>query len=88
MATTPGDSSTCRECARIVLANPAISSTVSPRTRIAVNSDAIWAGVGMVGAAVGGALLFQEPITLPMMIGIAVIAVGVTILASGQTAPH
>ena len=49
---------------------------------------AIWAGVGMVGAAVGGALLFQEPITLPMMIGIAVIAVGVTILASGQTAHH
>ncbi|MCC0807222.1 multidrug efflux SMR transporter [Methylobacterium sp. W2] len=49
---------------------------------------AIWAGVGMVGAALGGALLFQEPITLPMMIGIAVIAVGVTILASGQTAPH
>ncbi|KQO55911.1 ethidium bromide resistance protein [Methylobacterium sp. Leaf469] len=49
---------------------------------------AIWAGVGMVGAALGGALLFGEPITLPMMVGIGVIAVGVTILASGQTAPH
>ena len=49
---------------------------------------AIWAGVGMVGAALGGALLFGEPITLPMMDGIGVTAVGVTILASGQTAPH
>ncbi|MCJ2082600.1 DMT family transporter [Methylobacterium sp. J-090] len=49
---------------------------------------AIWAGVGMVGAALGGAVLFDEPITLPMMAGIAVIALGVTILASGQTAPH
>jgi small multidrug resistance pump len=49
---------------------------------------AIWAGVGMVGAALGGAVLFGEPITVPMMIGIAVIAAGVTILALGQTAPH
>lgn len=49
---------------------------------------AIWAGVGMVGAALGGALLFGESITLPMMVGIGVIAVGVTILASGQTAAH
>jgi len=49
---------------------------------------AIWAGVGMVGAALGGAVLFGEPITLPMVMGIAVIAVGVTILASGQTAHH
>ncbi|KQP52771.1 ethidium bromide resistance protein [Methylobacterium sp. Leaf399] len=49
---------------------------------------AIWAGVGMVGAALGGALLFDEPISVTMMAGIAVIALGVAILASGQTAHH
>ena len=42
---------------------------------------AIWAGVGMVGAAIGGALLFGEPVTLPM---IAVIACGVAILARAR----
>ncbi|MCJ2007651.1 multidrug efflux SMR transporter [Methylobacterium sp. E-041] len=45
---------------------------------------AIWAGVGMVGAALGGALLFGEPVTLPMIAGIAVIACGVAILASAR----
>ena len=45
---------------------------------------AIWAGVGMVGAAIGGALLFGEPITAPMIAGIAVIACGVAILAAAQ----
>jgi small multidrug resistance pump len=43
---------------------------------------AIWAGVGMVGAALGGALLFGEPVTPLMIFGIGVIAVGVGILAA------
>jgi small multidrug resistance pump len=47
---------------------------------------AIWAGVGMVGAALGGALLFGEPVNWTMIVGIGVIALGVTILASGQVA--
>ena len=45
---------------------------------------AIWAGVGMVGAAVGGALLFGESLNATVLAGIAVVAVGVTILAVGQ----
>ena len=45
---------------------------------------AIWAGVGMVGAALGGAILFDEPINMTMIAGIGVIALGVTILASAQ----
>ncbi len=31
---------------------------------------AIWAGVGMVGAALGGAILFGEPVTPLMIVGI------------------
>jgi small multidrug resistance pump len=46
---------------------------------------AIWAGVGMVGAALGGALLFDEPVSPTMIVGIGVIAIGVAILASAQT---
>lgn len=45
---------------------------------------AIWAGVGMVGTALGGAFLFDEPISPTMIAGIGVIALGVTILASAQ----
>ncbi|AWB23611.1 QacE family quaternary ammonium compound efflux SMR transporter [Methylobacterium currus] len=45
---------------------------------------AIWAGVGMVGAALGGAILFGEPVTPLMILGIGVIAVGVGILAAAQ----
>ncbi|GLS45933.1 DMT family transporter [Methylobacterium brachythecii] len=45
---------------------------------------AIWAGVGMIGAALGGALLFGEAVNWTMIVGIGVIALGVTILASGQ----
>ncbi|MFC6391125.1 DMT family transporter [Methylorubrum zatmanii] len=45
---------------------------------------AIWSGVGMVGAALGGALLYGEPLNATLLTGIGVIAVGVTILAIGQ----
>ncbi len=45
---------------------------------------AIWAGVGMVGAALGGAWLYGEPLNATLLIGIAVVVVGVTILAVGQ----
>ena len=45
---------------------------------------AIWAGIGMVGAAVGGALLFGEAVNGTMMAGIAIIACGVTVLATAQ----
>ncbi|CAM3109221.1 Multidrug transporter EmrE [Methylobacterium mesophilicum] len=45
---------------------------------------AIWSGVGMIGAALGGAWLYGEAISPTMLVGIAIIAVGVAILASGQ----
>jgi len=45
---------------------------------------AIWAGVGMVGAALGGAWLYGEPINTTLLVGIGVVALGVTILAVGQ----
>ncbi|MDP4025273.1 multidrug efflux SMR transporter [Methylobacterium sp. NEAU 140] len=45
---------------------------------------AIWSGIGMVGAALGGAWLYGEPLNATLLAGIAVIAVGVTILAVGQ----
>ena len=45
---------------------------------------AIWAGVGMVGAALGGAWLYGESLNTTLLVGIAVVAAGVTILAVGQ----
>ncbi len=45
---------------------------------------AIWAGVGMVGAAVGGALFFGENVNATMLAGIGIIACGVGVLAVGQ----
>jgi small multidrug resistance pump len=38
----------------------------------------------MIGAALGGAWLYGEGLNPTMLAGIAVIAVGVTILAAGQ----
>ncbi|KMO44241.1 ethidium bromide resistance protein [Methylobacterium tarhaniae] len=46
---------------------------------------AIWAGVGMVGAALGGAWLYGEPLNTTLLVGIGVVALGVTILAVGQS---
>jgi small multidrug resistance pump len=45
---------------------------------------AIWAGVGMVGAALGGAWIYGEPLNATLLVGIGVVALGVTILAVGQ----
>lgn len=45
---------------------------------------AIWAGVGMVGAALGGVVLFGEQVSPLMLTGIGVIALGVAILAAAQ----
>lgn len=45
---------------------------------------AIWAGVGMVGAAVGGAVFFGESVNPAMLAGIGIIACGVSVLAAAQ----
>ncbi|WP_342108228.1 multidrug efflux SMR transporter [Methylobacterium sp. SI9] len=48
---------------------------------------AIWSGIGMIGAAIGGAWLYGEAVNPTMLVGIGVITVGVTILAAGQGQP-
>lgn len=44
----------------------------------------VWAGCGMAGAAIGGWWLFNETLAPSALLGIAVIALGVFILASGM----
>lgn len=44
----------------------------------------VWAGCGMAGAAIGGWWLFGEALTPAALLGIAVIALGVFILASAM----
>lgn len=43
---------------------------------------AVWSGVGMIGAAVGGVVLFGERVDLPLICGIGLIMAGVTVLAA------
>ncbi|CAO3358450.1 DMT family transporter [Azospirillum melinis] len=44
----------------------------------------VWAGVGMAGAAIGGWWLFGEALAPAALLGIAVIALGVFILAGAM----
>lgn len=44
---------------------------------------AIWSGVGIVGAAIGGYLLFDQEITKISMIGMGIIIVGVVVMNLG-----
>jgi len=44
---------------------------------------AIWSGVGMVDAAIGGVLLFGEAVTISIL-SVALIGAGVTVLAAGH----
>lgn len=45
---------------------------------------ALWSSIGMVGAAIGGVVLYRETFNMTMLLGIAVIAIGITVLAIGQ----
>lgn len=47
---------------------------------------AIWSGVGIIGAAVGGYFFFDQAITKITMIGMAIIIVGVVVLNLGGSA--
>jgi small multidrug resistance pump len=47
---------------------------------------AIWSGVGTIGASVGGALLFGERLTTPVVAGIALVVLGVIVINLGGTA--
>lgn len=44
---------------------------------------AIWSGVGIVGAAVGGVIFFDQHLTRMSIIGMAIIIVGVVVMNLG-----
>ena len=44
----------------------------------------LWAGLGTVGALVGGKLLFAEPITALQVAGVAVVLVGAVMIRLSQ----
>jgi small multidrug resistance pump len=44
---------------------------------------AIWSGVGIIGAAVGGYLFFNQEISKVSMLGMAIIIVGVVVMNLG-----
>jgi small multidrug resistance pump len=47
-------------------------------------SYAIWSGLGTIGAAIGGALLFSERLTPVGVAGIAVVVVGIVMITVAQ----
>lgn len=46
---------------------------------------ALWAGVGTVGAAIGGWLIFSESLSVLTIIGITTVVVGVVAITLGET---
>ncbi len=44
---------------------------------------AIWSGVGIIGAAIGGILIFNEDLTKLNIIGMTIIVVGVVVMNVG-----
>ena len=46
---------------------------------------ALWSSVGMIGAAIGGAIFFGEQFNGLMISGMTVIGLGITILSIGQS---
>jgi small multidrug resistance pump len=46
---------------------------------------ALWAGLGTVGAAIGGWLVFSERLSMLTLVGIAVVVVGVVAITLGET---
>lgn len=49
-------------------------------------SYAIWSGLGTVGAAVGGLLLFGERLPLLVIAGVGVVVAGVVMITLGEAA--
>ena len=46
---------------------------------------ALWAGLGTVGAAVGGWLIFSERLSVLTLAGIAIVVIGVVAITMGET---
>lgn len=49
---------------------------------------AIWSGVGTVGAFLGGVLLFDEPVRVATLIGVALVILGVAVMYLGGGMEH
>ena len=49
---------------------------------------AVWSGVGTVGAALGGRLLFGEPLTAASVAGIGLVVAGVVVMNLGGGVSH
>jgi len=47
---------------------------------------AVWSGLGTIGTAVGGALLFDERLSVTAIAGIAIVIVGSTLINLGASA--
>ena len=45
---------------------------------------ALWVGLGMITSSVIGVVVFRETLSVPVVIGLAVIAVGILVLNSAQ----
>jgi small multidrug resistance pump len=49
---------------------------------------AVWSGVGTVGAFRGGVVLFDEPVRVATLIGIALVILGVAVMYLGGGMEH
>jgi small multidrug resistance pump len=49
---------------------------------------AIWAGLGTVGAAIGGFLLFSERLSPLTLVGMVIVIVGVAVMSVGGAGAH
>jgi len=45
---------------------------------------ALWVGLGMITSSVIGVVVFRETLSVPVVIGLAVIAAGILVLNSAQ----
>lgn len=68
-----------------VVAFVLLSSTLSARLAVGV-AYGVWAACGVALTAIAGRLLFGEPLTWIMTVGIAVIIGGVLLIEIGSTA--
>ena len=45
---------------------------------------ALWVGLGMITSSVIGVVIFRESLSVPVVVGLAVVAVGIVVLNSAQ----
>ena len=45
---------------------------------------ALWVGLGMITSSVIGVVIFRESLSVPVVVGLAVVAAGIVVLNSAQ----